>query len=106
MSARPLIRCQLTRRGAIRQYQGCTTAYPAGWNRLVPFAQPDQHLCLLSSRYGPKHEPRAVENRISERHPAASFVDAGQRHILIGYAEDRISRKQRRSAAILAQAEI
>src|SRR5690242_6138134 len=69
MSACPLIRCQLACCGAIRQDQGCTTAYASGWNRLVPFAQPHQHLCLLRSRYRPEHESRAVEDRISECHP-------------------------------------
>src|SRR6267154_6538772 len=92
--------------GAIGQDHGAVRANLSGWNRNISSLQADEHSCLFASGHKPQYEPRAVDNRIRQRHALPSLVDSGKCNVRIFDIANRISGNQRGSVAIGSESQV
>ena len=78
----------------------------SGRNAFVRLNQPVQHLGLALTCDQPQNAPRAIDDRIGQRHATAAIVCFGRRHVAIAHVQDRMSRHQRRSVSVSAEPEM
>jgi hypothetical protein len=98
-------RTLLSRRRVVGQDQGVMRTHSPCWNRCIGIAEAIEHFNLFTSGHQPQNTPSTIDDRVGQCHSTSSLVDVGQRDICAGDTEDRISRNQRGSVAIAAEAQ-
>ena len=77
------------RRGAVGKDQGIVLTDPARGDRRVGATEALEHRDLLGPCHEPEDAPGAVQDRIGQRHPAPSHVDARHGDVAVGDGENR-----------------
>ena len=72
----------------------------------ITIQQAIHHTRLFPASNDPQNAPGAVENRISESHPAPALIWAAQRHIRVVDLQHRITGYERRCMSIRAEPEV
>src|SRR5215467_6028104 len=93
-------------RRPIREYQSLVLANPSAGNGGVSIEKVAKRISLLASCYQPKNLPSAIDDRIRERHPLSTLIEACYGDIPVNDLQYRITRNQRGGVSIWPEAQV